>query len=78
MVEKNKPQYITPELYSKLLETVVLQPSVCIIGSILHPWGKKNRTTDCVMVCTYIIVVMIHVSPFYISCDLLTHDDVYF
>ncbi len=64
MVEKNMPQNITQELCSTLLETVVLQPSVCIIGSILHPWGKKNRTTDHITVGTYTLVIHLSHFPF--------------
>ncbi len=71
VVGKNKPQNISQELCSKLLETVVLQPSVCIIGSILHPWGKKNRIADHIMVCTYIIVV-IQSSHFPFLCHLIS------
>ncbi len=62
VVEKDKRNNIE-ELCSKLLDTVVLQPSVCIIGAILHPWGRRNKSADHIMVCVFIIVV-VHSSCF--------------
>ncbi len=62
--KRNNNNNIEEELCSKLLGTIVLQPSVCIIGSILHPRGKNNKFADHIMVrAKFIVMMFFHFAP---------------